>query len=150
MEEDSEQDEENELEFPYDSKKEYYETLDFATTYWMEIHIRKWGKQILNDTKYKDTIIEKTSAYDDEYYDDDFEITPWVSSDATELIRQYINLRTERIVKNAFLISACDGRRTLRKRDLLKSILMIDLEKTAKECMCGKVHLKDGEIVKFE
>jgi len=153
MSEDLENDhnEENEDEFPYESVKDYYETCDFISDYWMDLHIRKWGRSILNSEKYKKGVVKNTKLEDEKYIDDDdFLVEPWVSSDARELVRTYFSLRIEAVVKKAFLIAACDKRRTLKKRDIIKSIIAVDIEKTVKDCLCGEIHLTEGEKVKYE
>lgn len=145
------EDEENEIndDFPYDTKEEYHMDCDFISDYWINIHARKWGMDILNDKRYKKAVVEKSSAYDIDNIDD-IEVKPWISTSARELLIQYFTLRVERTVKKAFLISACEGRRTLNKLDVIKSILNTDIDERIKECLCGEIHLSEGEKVSYD
>lgn len=138
--------------FPFNSTKEYHENCDFISKYWMDLHTRKWGRQILNSDEYKEDVIKNTTLEDKDKYlkDDEYKIEPWLSSEASELLKTYFTLRIESVVKKAYLHCVCDKRRTLMKKDVIKAIISVDLDKTSKDSMYGEIQLEEGEKVKYE
>jgi len=117
----------------YETKEEWEEQ-PILTSWWTKAHMKKWGKEILNLPKYKKVFVKHIRTIDEDEIEDidDYEIEPWVSVAAVDLVTMYFSIRIESILKKAFLMAASDERITLREKDVMKAIHMLDMELSGK------------------